>query len=137
MAQIKVTLTIESVLMRDVHAAIDAADAHLRKTGGRIISGKLKPDAKTVTADAATAQLAYDAKPEAPPMRQWIALYTRIPTNYNTQHKLIVEAPDETTAYRLCRRHIGDEGKEFATYSIDSVKPHNPMVLAGRVIGGV
>lgn len=144
MAQIKITLTIDTNLWRDAHAAIDAMDAKLRERGGRVVTGKLKPGAASVDADGnkhfSLAKLGAPqpewTTTEPAPLTRWCVLFTRIPTNYNNQQRLIVEAATEADAYKLAKRHIGDEGKTFDTYHIESVKPHNPEPIAGRVIGG-
>lgn len=133
MAQIKITITIEADLMRDAHEAVDAMDAKLRTRGGRVVRARLTKDGKT----SGTVAAKYDwTATEPAPMRRWLALYSRIPTNYSQQQKLIVEAPDEAEAYKVVKRHIGDEGKTYATYHIESITPYNPEPVVGHVIGG-
>jgi hypothetical protein len=46
MAQIKITITIEADLMRDAHAAVDAMDARLRKSDGRVVRARLTQEPK-------------------------------------------------------------------------------------------
>ena len=43
MAQIKIVVTIESTLVRDAHAAVDAMDAYLRQHDGRVTHARLVP----------------------------------------------------------------------------------------------
>jgi hypothetical protein len=43
MAQIKIVITIESTLVRDAHAAVDAMDAYLRQHEGRVVHARLVP----------------------------------------------------------------------------------------------
>lgn len=125
---IKITLTIEADLMRDAHEAVDAMDAKLRARGGRVVSGKLVPPDRA--AQAAWVPTAGGA------MRKWTVLYTRIPTSYNPQCKLVVEAVSAEDAYKVAQEHIGDRGKTLSTYHIEDVKPFEPLAVAGRVIGG-
>jgi len=133
MAQIKITITIEAELMSAAHAAVDAMDAKLRACGGRVVRARLTKDGKA----SGTVAAKYDwAATEPASLTKWCVLYTRIPTNYNNQQRLIIEAPTEEDAYKLARRHIGDEGKTLSTYHVESVKPHNPEPVVGRVLGG-
>lgn len=135
MAQIKITVTIEAELMSAAHAAVDAMDAKLRTCGGRVVRARLTKDGKT--SGTVAAKYDWTGEPAAPaPLTKWVVLYTRIPTNYNTQHKLVIEAQSAADARDLARDHLGDRGKAFATYSIDDVKPFEPLNVPGRVIGG-
>jgi len=43
MAQIKIVITIESTLVRDAHAAVDAMDTYLRQHDGRVVHARLVP----------------------------------------------------------------------------------------------
>ena len=131
MAQIKITITIEADLMRDAHEAVDAMDAKLRTRGGRVVRARLTKEPKGSIAAK------YDwTATEPAPMQKWLVLYSRIPTSCSQQQKLIVEAADKADAYKLAKRHIGDEGKTYDTYHIEHVLPYNPEPIAGRVIGG-
>lgn len=140
---IKITMTIEASAFSLAHAAIDAMDAKLREHGGRVVTGRLKP-AASFDADgnkhfslAKEGPVNFGWTPtEAQPLQKWVVLYSRIPTNYSAQQKLLVEAYTEEDAYKIARRHIGDEGKSLSTYHIESVKLYAPEQLAGRVIGG-
>jgi hypothetical protein len=69
-------------------------------------------------------------------LAKWTVLYTRIPTNYNPQCKLTIEAASAADARDIARDHLGDRGKALATYHIEDVKPFEPLDVAGRVIGG-
>jgi hypothetical protein len=84
-------------------------------------------------------KLKYAKEPQVivtpPALPTWCVLYSRIPTNYNPQSRLIIEAETEADAYALAKRHIGDEGKTLATYHIESAKPYEPRAVVGRVVG--
>jgi hypothetical protein len=131
MAQIKITITIEATLMRDAHEAVDAMDAALRKRDGRVVKARLTQEPKGRIAAK------YDWTASEPaPLTKWVVLYTRIPTNYNPQQKLVVEAATEADAREIVREHIGDRGKQLSTYAIEDTKPYEPLAVAGRVVGG-
>jgi hypothetical protein len=138
--QIKITITIEATLVRDAHDAVDAMDALLRTRGGRVVNAKLAPIGERRDADGnklfSLAKYAYVPAREPAPLTKWVVLYTRIPTNYNPQQKLVVEAATEADAREIVREHIGDRGKQLSTYSIEDTKPYEPLAVAGRVVGG-
>lgn len=71
-----------------------------------------------------------------PALSRWTVLYTRIPTNYNPQHQMTIEAESEEAAREVARERLGDRGKQFHTYSIDKVKPYEPVKSRGRVVEG-
>jgi hypothetical protein len=141
--KIKITMTIEASAFSLAHAAIDAMDAKLREHGGRVVTGRLKP-AASFDADgnkhfslAKEGPVNFGWTPtEAQPLQKWVVLYTRIPTNYNPQQKLVVEAATEADAREIVREHIGDRGKQLSTYAIEDTKPYEPLAVAGRVVGG-
>jgi len=137
MAQIKKTLTltnnqvaaiIDALLMYECVRPGDWADrVHQRQDG--------------VTSLLALAPLCdrweqLRAATPMPALQKWVVLYTRIPTNYNPQQKLVVEAATEADAREIVREHIGDRGKQLSTYAIEDTKPYEPLAVAGRVIGG-
>ncbi len=135
MAQIKITLTIEAELMRDAHAAVDAADATLRKSGGRVVRARLTPALSALKADGRPEKFDW-TRTEPAPRTVWVVLYSRIPTAYAQQQKMLVEAATAADAREIARDNLGDRGKEFATYHIEDVKPFVPLAVEGRVIGG-
>lgn len=132
MAQIKITVTIEADLMRDAHAAVDAMDAQLRKAGGYVVGAKLTQGPR----DRIAAKVEWTPTTETPPLRKWVVLYSRIPTNYNPQCKLIIEAASAADARDIARDNLGDRGKSLSTYHIEDVKPFEPLNVPGRVVGG-
>jgi hypothetical protein len=70
MAQIKITITVEADLMRDVHEALDAFDKALRARGGHAIGARLVP---TTPRRAATS---WDFAP-APTTWEWVIEFYR------------------------------------------------------------
>ena len=131
MAQIKITMTIEASAFSLAHAALDVMDAKLRQHGGGIATAKLKKGA-----DGSGEKYANEPWVAGNAATRWCVLYTRIPTNYNNQQMLIVEAATADDAREICIERIGDRGKQFSTYSIDSVRKYEPLLVAGRVVGG-
>lgn len=92
--------------------------------------------AGAVLADALTHARPHPAPEPAPTgeIQRWIVLYTRIPTSYNNQQRAIVEAATPEAARALVKEAIGDRGKTFETYHIESVKPFEPLAVNGRVV---
>jgi hypothetical protein len=82
-----------------------------------------------VLADAALART-------RPALSRWTVLYTRCPTNYNDQQRMIVDAEDADAARELVNERLGDRGKQISTYYIESVKPYKPVASAGHVVEG-
>jgi hypothetical protein len=110
-----VTLDIEALTARDVHEAIDAAHKLLEARGGCV-----KPSQVT----------------EAAPLKRWCVLYTRIPTNYNSQQRLIVMAATADDARELVRDRIGDRGKTLSTYDIERVTEQSELAVHGQIVEG-
>jgi len=43
-------------------------------------------------------------------MKRWLVTYTRIPTNYNDDHTLVIEAESAADAVMLAKHHLADLG---------------------------
>jgi len=67
-------------------------------------------------------------------MRQYLVRYTRIPTNYNPQESMLVEAESPEDARELVRRELGEDRRELAKYFVEKAQPYNPRAIKGKII---
>lgn len=71
-----------------------------------------------------------------PKLKKFTVCYTRIPTSYNDQKRMVVEAENADAARELVQERLGDRGKTFHTYHIEKVKPYEPVASHGRIVEG-
>jgi hypothetical protein len=67
-------------------------------------------------------------------MKKFVVRYVRIPTNFNPDMRVIVEANSPEDAAAIVRDHVGDNGPGLCNYVIDNGVPYTPPP-AGRIVG--
>lgn len=65
-------------------------------------------------------------------MTKWMIEYCHVPTNHNTTHYAVIQAPDATTARKLLRRELRDFGTT-SKYVFEAAQEYKPEPLKGRV----